>query len=113
MSYRSPSPQSQKKYRIFIGPRWHSFAYDREGMQMLGTIQRGMQIGALAKLEDGNYAQVNGDIIEVLNKSRVEFALQSATGAQPPSAPAVEAPKPPPPTVVIKKRRRLVLPLGS
>lgn len=102
---------SQKTYRIAIGPRWTSFAYEREGMQMLGTVQRGMQIGALARLADGSYAQVNGDVVEPLNKSRVEFALRTtATGAQP-GAPIANASRPSPSTVVvIKKRRRIVLP---
>src|SRR5215207_9834633 len=70
----------KNQWRISIGPRWTSFTYEREGMEMLGTIQRGMQIGALVRLPDGSYAQVNGDVVEPLGKNRVEFALLAANG---------------------------------
>jgi hypothetical protein len=103
---------SQKAYRITIGLRWSSFSYEREGMQMLGVVQRGMQIGAFARLADGSYAQVNGDVVEPLNKSRVEFALLGAKGAQmPPELPMANVSRPSPATVVVvKKRRHFVLP---
>ena len=78
---------------------------------MLGVVQRGMQIGALARLADGSYAQVNGDVVELLNRSRVEFALLGAKGAALPDAPAANAARPSPSTVVVvKKRRRFALP---
>jgi len=78
---------------------------------MLGVVQRGMQIGALGRLADGNYVQVNGDVVEPLNKSRVEFALLAAKGAQVPAAPMVNVSRPSPATVVVvKKRRHFVLP---
>ncbi|OUL98316.1 hypothetical protein [Variovorax sp. JS1663] len=83
-------------------------------MQMLGTIQRGLQIGALVRLADGSYAQVNGDVVEPLSKSRVEFALLAAKGARPPEAPVANASRPSPSTVVvIKKRRKIVLPIDA
>lgn len=70
---------------------------------MLGTVQRGLQIGALALLADGTYAQVNGDVMEPLNTSRVLHAMRKDHAAlkstPPPAAPAV---------VVTKKRRRVV-----
>jgi hypothetical protein len=102
---------SQEPCRIVLGERWTAFAQEREGMHMLGTVQRGMQIGALARLADGSYAQVNGDVVEVINKSRVEFALRAATGTRP-GDPIVNLRRPPASAVpvVIKKRRRIVLP---
>lgn len=72
---------------------------------MLGTVQRGMQIGALALLRDGTYAQVNGDVVEALNASRVRHAMRGRHGGalvplQPVAALAV---------VTVKKRRRIAV----
>lgn len=94
-------------FRIVVGPRWAAFAQARDGMRMIGTIQRGMQIGALALLSDGTYAQVNGDVIEPLNASRVLHAMRKLHGA-PREAPRADAPVPA--VVVVKKRRTVVLP---
>ncbi|RZL64886.1 MAG: hypothetical protein EOP81_06840 [Variovorax sp.] len=96
---------SQEPLQITIGPRWSLFTYARDDMRLLGTVQRGMQIGALASLPDGGYAQVNGDIVEPLNASRVLYALRATHGR--PVEPARTAP---PATVIVKKRRRVVLP---
>lgn len=96
---------SQDPLQITIGPRWSFFTYPRDDMRLLGTVQRGMQIGALASLPDGGYAQVNGDIVEPLNTSRVLYALR-ATHGRPAEAPRSA----PPATVIVKKRRRIVLP---
>lgn len=110
---------SKDKLQINLGPRWAMFTYERDDMELLGTVQSGMQIGALARLPDGGYAQVNGDIQQSLNQSRVEHALRAAAGGarrggmpavhhqhthpyqRPPAAPAV---------VTVKKKRRIVLP---
>jgi hypothetical protein len=124
-----------KKYLIRLGrPR---FALSRTGLELLGTVQRGLQIGALARTSTGNYVQVNGDIIQSLNTAQVERALRHAEqdggrGAVPvPSrndllprgAPAADTEPmglaPPQeratacmaaPVVTVKPRRRLVMP---
>ena len=101
---------SKEPLRIRLGAHWTAFAYAREDMELLGTVQRGMQIGALARLPDNTYAQVNGDVIQPLNRSRIEATLRSTPPARtdrpfmsvPPSGPA--------PVVTIKKRRRVVAP---
>jgi len=83
------------------------------GAHLLGTVQRGLQIGALVQLADRSYAQLNGDVLEHLNSSQVEHALRSALGsahhrgaraAQQPAAPRA------PPQVIVKKRRVIVPP---
>lgn len=75
---------------------------------MLGTVQRGMQIGALALLTDGTYAQVNGDVIEPLNASRVLHAMRKQH-----AAPRVAPPPAVPTVVVVKKRRKITPPLSG
>lgn len=100
---------SKDKLQVALGPRWSFFATEREGMELLGTVQRGMQIGALAQLADGSYAQVNGDIVEPLNKSRVDHALRAATGPQRFGF-FTKTPTPSTAVVTVKKRRKVLLP---
>jgi hypothetical protein len=103
---------SKDALKITIGPRWTAFTYERDDMQLLGTVQRGMQIGALARTPDGNYAQVNGDIVEMLSTSRVLFALRASHGK--PAAAPVGQSTAAPTIVTVKKRRRIVaVPPGS
>lgn len=96
---------SSSSLHIAIGPRWAAFAQARDDMKMLGTVQRGMQIGALALLADGTYAQVNGDVIARLNTSRVLHALRAKHGAAPAVRPAAA-----PAVVIVKKRRTIERP---
>lgn len=46
--------------------------------EVLGVIERQMQIGALVRGNDGAYWQVNGDVSRQLNRSMVERALRAA-----------------------------------
>ncbi|WP_157158247.1 hypothetical protein [Delftia sp. Cs1-4] len=72
-------------------------------VRLLGVVQRGLETGALALLPDGVYAQVNGDIVQPLNRAQVEAALRCA-------GMAFEAPRPASagqPTVIVKRRRTL------
>jgi hypothetical protein len=63
---------------ITLGDGWKQFAFLRTDLEFLGVIRRGIEIGALAKDPDGNYLQVNGDMRQMLNKSRIESLLRSA-----------------------------------
>ena len=47
------------------------------GAEVLGVIERRMQVGALVRLGDGGYVQMNGDIAQPLNASMVERALRA------------------------------------
>jgi len=101
---------SRQPLQIRLGSRWTFFAYARKNATMLGTVQDGLEIGALVQMEDGSYAQVNGDVVRVLNATRVEHALRRAKAlAQERSLVAEYYAAPPatPPTVIIKKRRRI------
>lgn len=49
-----------------------------KGFRFLGTVQRGYEIGALAKSDDNEYFQINGDVVQKLNTHEVERALKSA-----------------------------------
>lgn len=122
---------------VRLGPQWARFSRPRDDITLLGTVQQHAAIGALALRPDGTYLQVNGDVEQELNASRVEKAIRSARGRSPmapparrpggdvralhaPSpeddgAPAYQVPPAPPktPVVVSIKRRRLPSVQGS
>jgi len=98
--------------QIMLGDGWKQFAFKTTGLDYLGTIRRGMGIGALAQDEAGRYWQVNGDIRQALNTSRVAALMRAATVRRRPLAVSRQ------PTqanraavsVTVKPRRRVLLP---
>jgi hypothetical protein len=96
---------------VCLGEHWQRFTSAQPGLEMLGTVQRGAQIGALARLDDGRYVQLNGDHQTVLGAFQIERALRKAQAhAAPPryrssaAAPAKTA------VAVIIKKRRIIAP---
>lgn len=98
--------------RIVLHERAHLRFVPRvpPGGVLLGVVERGMHVGALARLQDGSFVQVNGDVVQPLNRSQVETALRrtapSRTGGSSGvvRAPPVDVAKV---HVTIKQRRRL------
>ena len=64
--------------RIRLGPVWAPFAYARDGMEFLGTVQRGMEIGALARTQAGLLVQLNAGAVRALDQRKAEAALRAA-----------------------------------
>jgi hypothetical protein len=64
---------------------WRRFTTERptsEGLQLLGSVQRGAQKGALAVSNDGQtYYQINGDYLTPLSPAQLKRAVQIATAA--------------------------------
>lgn len=102
---------------IKLGSHWQRFVPASSGLELLGSVQQGAAIGALARSSDGTYWQINGDHHRKLNASKVAAALRlaeqwvSANTAGRPSA-AAPAKKPPAPTVIVKRRRVLAMQEG-
>jgi hypothetical protein len=44
---------------------------------MLGTVQRGLEIGALARTQAGHLVQVNAGAVRLLDQRKAEAALAS------------------------------------
>lgn len=103
---------TRSSLRIRLDAGWMRFAQPRDGLELIGTVQDGYQIGALGRTADGSYAQVNGDVVRFLNASRVNHALDRVTGTSrlADDTKALMARISAPPTVVIRKRRRVVIP---
>jgi hypothetical protein len=101
-----------KDTHIILGMGWRQFAFPRDDLAYLGTIRRGIEIGALAKDSAGNFLQVNGDMRQALNKSRIEAKLRDTVGKYP----ATEHTRQPTVaeraavTIVVKPRRRVMTP---
>jgi len=110
--FRTRKNPSGGDIQITLGDGWKRFAFTTPGLAFLGTIRRGMEIGALATDEAGDYLQVNGDIHRVLNKSRVAAHLRKAGLRPNPIAvtfqtAGMERTAVP---VVIKRRRHVLMP---
>jgi hypothetical protein len=63
---------------ILLGEHWQRFTSAQPNLEMLGTVQRGAQIGALARRIDGSYVQLNGDNLTPLGAFQIERALRRA-----------------------------------
>ena len=107
------------KWAVRLGPQeWVRYTYERppgDPVELLGSVKRGMQVGALA-LVDGEYFQVIGDHMALLNTSQIARALAKA-----PAADGQSANKPTPylaptqkpaaaPVVIVKRKRTFVRP---
>lgn len=63
---------------ITVGGPWRLYQHQPpHGMQMLGTVQRGMEIGALARTQAGLLVQVNAGAVRALDQRKVEAAMAS------------------------------------
>jgi hypothetical protein len=63
---------------VRLGTHANRFAISQTGLRILGSIQTGLEIGALAQLPDGTYLQVNGDTHRVLHTACIEAAIARA-----------------------------------
>jgi hypothetical protein len=95
------------KLMIRLGPHGLRYAKPSPEVRLLGTVQEGLAIGALAQLEDGSYAQANGDFLRPLSTKRVEYCVgpKLLSSLPAPMFAAPKAPTGPVPVVVVKKRR--------
>jgi len=67
--------------RIIVTPGgpWRLYQHAApSGWTMLGTVQRGMDIGALARSPIGQYAQINAGAVRSLDQRKVQAALAQA-----------------------------------
>lgn len=78
-------PRKVNTAQISLGEGWRQFAFPQVDVEFIGVIRRGMEIGALAQDRTGAFLQVNGDMRQVLNKSRVQALLRSAKPAMRPT----------------------------
>ena len=64
------------RYTVQVGGQWRLYTNTRPtGWQMIGTIQRGVEIGALGLSPAGVYAQINAGAVRALDQHKVLSAL--------------------------------------
>lgn len=121
----SQSPQKRRKpgWRVVLGRlAWSRYTYERppgDALKLLGSVSKGMQVGALAMTADGQYVQVVGDHITPLNTRAIAKAVANAPKASDAFDPEFSR-EPPPwrgarketptPVVIVKKRRVAAMP---
>lgn len=66
--------------RLIVTPGgpWRLYTHPLAGWEMLGIVQRGMEIGALARSPSGILAQVNAGAIRSLDQRKVRAAMAPA-----------------------------------
>lgn len=71
---------SSRRYpKVRLNGQWERFTAPKRDLIMLGTVQCGQEIGALARTPQGDYVQINGSVIRPLNRSRIRAAIGRAT----------------------------------
>ena len=63
---------------ITPGGPWRIYTHPLAGWEMLGTVQRGMEIGALARAPSGILAQINAGAVRSLDQRKARAAMVPA-----------------------------------
>ena len=64
---------------VTIGGQWRLYTHAMSGFEMLGTVQRGMEIGALARTQAGLLVQVNAGAVRALDQRKAQAAWLDAS----------------------------------
>jgi len=65
---------------VVLGGNWRLYTHQLTGWEMLGTVERGMEVGALGKSPAGIYVQVNAGAIRSLDQRKIKAAIDGAQG---------------------------------
>jgi len=65
------------RYAVTLGGPWALYTRALPGWSMLGTIQRGMEIGALARSPVGVLAQINAGAVRPLDQGKAAAAIEA------------------------------------
>ena len=60
---------------VLLGGPWRLYSHPLAGWEMIGTVQRGMEIGALGLSHAGLYAQINAGAVRSLDQRKIAAAL--------------------------------------
>lgn len=72
---------SRGRLTVLLGGPWRLYTHPLAGWEMLGTVQRGMEIGALARSPAGIYAQINAGAVRSIDQRKVAAAIEASRGA--------------------------------
>jgi hypothetical protein len=126
VTHKLPQKQYKPGWRVVLGRlAWSKYTYERplgDALKLLGSVSKGMQVGALAITADGQYVQLVGDHVTPLKTKDIAKALANApkesagfdaefSKESPPWQ--VARKDTPAPVVIVKKRRIAVMPQGG
>ena len=60
---------------VTVGGPWRLYTHATSGFEMLGTVQRGIEIGALARTPAGLLVQVNAGAVRALDQRKAQAAI--------------------------------------
>ena len=60
---------------VTVGGPWRLYTHAMSGFEMLGTVQRGIEIGALARTPAGLLVQVNAGAVRALDQRKAQAAI--------------------------------------
>lgn len=63
---------------VCLGGPWRLYTHPLAGWEMLGTVQRGMDIGALGRSPAGVHVQINAGSVKALDQRKVQAAIERA-----------------------------------
>lgn len=69
------SGPNRGRLAVLMGGPWRLYTHPLPGWQMIGTVQRGFEIGALAKSNTGLYAQINAGAVRTLDQRKVKATI--------------------------------------
>lgn len=73
--------QNRGRLVVGISGNWRLYTHPIPQMQMLGTVQRGAEVGALARTPAGQLVQINAGAVRRLDQRKAEAALVAASAA--------------------------------
>lgn len=60
---------------VTVGGPWRLYTHAMSGFEMLGTVQRGIEIGALGRTPAGLLVQVNAGAVRALDQRKAQAAI--------------------------------------
>lgn len=110
--------KKKNRWHVRLGEtEWtrHTYAREDAALQLLGSVRRGAQVGALGVTDEGEYVQVVGDHLTTLSKRELTKAVSIARANSLKYGPTSRWAAPAPvcvavPALVIVKRRRVYAP---
>lgn len=70
---------NRDRITVTPGGPWRLYTHPLAGWEMLGTVQRGMDIGAIGRSPAGVLAQINAGAVRALNQRKALAALQTGS----------------------------------
>lgn len=72
------SSRNRARLSVVLDGPWHIYTRGVTGWKIIGTVQRGLEIGALAVSPLGLYVQLNAGAVRSLDQRKAAAAIDAA-----------------------------------